>query len=135
MDERFACDRNSIANANVKVQIKETDNTEKANKCYQCDYSTSHAGDLRKHLKTHSGQSVHAIGLRVHLKTHSGEKLNKCNQCDVATSQASDLRTHLTMHSGEKQNTCNQCDFASSQTSNLRRRGEKLYKCKQFNPI
>ena len=87
MDERVARDNTSVAKANVRVQMKETDNTEKQNKFHQCDYSSSHAGDLRKHLKTHSGQSVHAIGLRVHLKTHSGEKLNKCKQCDYASSR------------------------------------------------
>ena len=39
-------------------------------KCNQCDYASSHAGDLRRHLKT-----------------HSGEKSNKCKQCDYASSQ------------------------------------------------
>ena len=105
MDEQFehvACDNARIANAKVRGQIKETDNTEKPNKCHQCDYSSSHAGDLRKHLKT-----------------HSGEKSNKCNQCDFASSQAGHLRTHLKMHSGEKPNKCNQCDYASSQARNL----------------
>ena len=57
--------------------------------------------------------------LRTHLKTHSGEKSNKCNQCDYVSSHVGNLRTHLKTHSGEKQNKCNQCDFASSQGSNL----------------
>ena len=34
--------------------------------------------------------------LRAHLKRHSGEKPNKCNQCDYASSHASHLKTHLT---------------------------------------
>ena len=34
------------------------------------DYASSRAGNLRKHLKT-----------------HSGEKLNKCNKCDYASSE------------------------------------------------
>ena len=29
---------------------------EKSNKCDQCDYAFSHTGDLRRHLKTHSGE-------------------------------------------------------------------------------
>ena len=59
---------------------------EKPNKCNQCDYASSQAGDLRKHLKT-----------------HNGEKSNKCNQCDYVTSLAGDLRIHLKTHSGNSQ--------------------------------
>ena len=73
-------------------------------KCDQCDYASSRAGDLRRHLKT-----------------HSGEKPYKCDQCDYASSQAGHLRTHLKTHSGEKSNKCNQCNYASSEASNLRR--------------
>ena len=79
--------------------------------------------------------SSQASDLRRHLKTHSGEKKNECNQCDYASSYASTLRTHLKTHSGEKSNKCNQCDFASSRAGNLRTHlkthsGEKSYKCK-----
>ena len=64
-------DQNSISNSgkyfnlkDVKFLKKTTGIVVKSNKCNQCDYASSHAG----HLKTH-------------LKTHSGEKSNKCNQC------------------------------------------------------
>jgi uncharacterized Zn-finger protein len=40
-----------------------THSGEKSNKCNQCDYASSQAGVLRRHLKT-----------------HSGEKPNKCNK-------------------------------------------------------
>ena len=63
---------------------------EKSNKCNQCDFASSRAGDLRRHLKT-----------------HIGEKSNKCNQCDFASTQAGDLRRHLKTHSGEKSSKCN----------------------------
>ena len=56
-------------------------------KCNQCKFSSNNASNLRRHLKT-----------------HSGEKSNKCNQCDYASSQASDLRRHLKTHSREKSN-------------------------------
>ena len=52
----------------------------KSNKCNQCDYAASQTGQLKKHLKT-----------------HSGEKPNKCNQCDYASSQARNLGTHMKM--------------------------------------
>ena len=60
---------------------------EKLKKCDQCDYASTRAGDLRRHLKT-----------------HNGEKPNKCNLCDHASSHPGNLRTHLKIHSGEKSN-------------------------------
>ena len=53
----------------------------KSNKCNQCAFASSYAGNLRQHLKT-----------------HSGEKSNKCSQCDYASSRASVLKTHFKMH-------------------------------------
>ena len=75
----------------------------KSNKCNQCAFASSYAGNLRQHLKT-----------------HSGEKSNKCNQCDYASSRAGHLRTHLKIHSGEKSHKCNRCNYASSRASHLR---------------
>ena len=46
--------------------------------CNQCYYASSHVGDLRGYLKT-----------------HSGEKSNKCGRCDSASSEADSLRAHL----------------------------------------
>ena len=67
------------------IPMRETGGREKSNKCNQCDSTFSQAGNLRTHLKT-----------------HSGEKSNKCNLCDFASSQAGHLRRHLKTHRGEK---------------------------------
>merc|ERR1712074_399082 len=72
--------------------------------------------------------------LRRHLKTHSGEKSNKCNTCDNASSQAGDLRRHLKTHSGEKSNKCNTCDFASSYVSAFRTHLECIVAKSQTRP-
>ena len=87
---------------NDAILKKPTDNDIESNKCNQCDYSSSHRDNLRKHLKM-----------------HSGEKSNKCNQCDYASFWAGDLRKHLKTHGGEKSNKCNQCDYASSRAGDL----------------
>ena len=58
-----------LKDANVRIQKKATENVIKSNKCNQCGYTSSQAGNLRQHLKM-----------------HSGEKSNKCNQCDYASS-------------------------------------------------
>ena len=76
-----------LKGANVKLLKKTTGSAIKSNKCNLYDYASSQAGDLRKHLKM-----------------HSGEKSNKCNQCDYASSHAGNLKTHLKTHSGEKSN-------------------------------
>ena len=97
-------DFSGIKDATVEILMKKTNDVTKSNECNLCEYASSHAGNLRTHLKT-----------------HSGEKENKCNQCEFASSQAGHLRTHLKTHSGEKPYKCNQCDFASSQAGDLRR--------------
>ena len=87
----------------VEHLVSEKNNVTKPNKCNQCDYASSWTGNLRAHLKV-----------------HSGEKSNKCNQCDYASSQARSLGVHLNAHIGEKSSKCNQCDYAFSYASNLR---------------
>ena len=122
----------SLENVNVNIPRKNTDNVIKTNKCNQCDYATSHPGQLRRRFKTHSREksnmcylcdfaSSEAANLKRHLQMHSGEKSNKCNLCDFACLQAGNLRNHFKTHSGKKSNKCNQCDFASSLASSLRR--------------
>ena len=70
-----------LKGANVKLLKKTTGSAIKSNKCNLCDYASSQAGDLRKHLKT-----------------HSGEKLSKCSQCNYASSEPGKLRRHLKTH-------------------------------------
>ena len=76
MEQNYDND-SSLDQVNVKDPKRMRNNEDKSNKCNQCGYASSHAGNLRKHLKM-----------------HSGEKSNKCSQCDFASSQAADLRTH-----------------------------------------
>ena len=75
-----------LKDAKVKILKKNYDRFKKSHECNQCDFASSQAGNLRTHLKI-----------------HSGEKSNRCNQCDYASSYASHLRTHLKTHSGENQ--------------------------------
>ena len=69
-----------LKDANVQIMKKNT--VINSHKCNQCDYVSSKASHLTRHLKT-----------------HSGEKLNKCNQCDYASYEPGNLRRHLKTHS------------------------------------
>ena len=61
----------------AKKTKKITEKVVKSNKCNQCDYTSSCAGNLRQHLKI-----------------QSEEKSNKCNQSDYKSSRAGNLRQH-----------------------------------------
>ena len=78
MDQNHGQIDSSKNNAKIDNQIKKQPNGEKCNHCV-----FSGAGNLRAHLKI-----------------HSGEKSNKCNQCDYASSQAGSLRKHLRKRHG-----------------------------------
>ena len=62
----------NASNGGIKaLEMPKSGNNKKSKNCNQCEYTTSHAGNLRKHLKT-----------------HTGEKSNNCNQRKKATSEA-----------------------------------------------
>ena len=62
----------------------------------------SHSGDIIMEKNLMQPMWIHAGELRRHLKAHTGERSNKCNQCDFAFIQAGNLRPHLKAHSGQK---------------------------------
>ena len=59
---------------------------EKSYQCNQCDFASAQAGNLGRHLKT-----------------HSGEKPFKCNQCEYASANAGNLGKHFKTHSERNQ--------------------------------
>ena len=57
MDQNRIDDDFSENGVNVYIPLKNTNNErEKSNKCNQCDYASSQAGNLGSYLKTHSGE-------------------------------------------------------------------------------
>ena len=62
-----------------EIQKKKTDNAIKSNKCNQCEFASSQADVLRRHLRA-----------------HSEEKPRKCNQCDFSSSKAGNFRRQNT---------------------------------------
>ena len=70
-----------LLDANQKILKKNIKNVKKSNECNQCDYVSSRAGNLRTHLKT-----------------HSGEKSNKCSQCAFDCPDPNSLGRHMKRH-------------------------------------
>ena len=120
--------------------------------CNQCDFATSLAGNLRTHLKTHSGEksnkcnqcefvSLQASDLKRHLKTHNQDKTKRCKQFNIASSQSSNLRTHTKAHLKtqvvETPNKSSHFDYSFSQEGNLRRHLKMLIrrKVKELKPV
>ena len=56
MERTFENDDFGLKDINLKTLNKKTDKVIKSNKCKQCDYASSQAGNLRRHLKKHSGE-------------------------------------------------------------------------------
>ena len=50
------CQNDDFGLKGEKFLEKKTDKTETPNKCNQCDYASSQAGHLKRHLKTHNGK-------------------------------------------------------------------------------
>ena len=48
--------RGCIEERDVKVLKKKAKNATKLNQCNQCNYTFSNGGNLRRHLKIHSGE-------------------------------------------------------------------------------
>ena len=46
------------AAVNIMPPVKKTNNGEKPNKCNQCEFASSYAGNLRTHFKIHSGEKL-----------------------------------------------------------------------------
>ena len=61
----------SIKTENVKSLVKNSNKAMKSNKCNQCNYSSSEAINLRRHLEAHSGKSqtnANSVTLHIHGK-------------------------------------------------------------------
>ena len=85
---------------------------EKPQLCTQCNKLFSAAGDLRKHSKSHTGEtyvcsqcneaSLYAATLKNHMRNHTGEKPYLCKQCEKSFRDAGGLKSHMKVHSEKK---------------------------------
>lgn len=96
---------------------------EQKRKTYACDWcckSFAQSADLRRHLRTHTGERPHRCticsksfsqrgNLRRHLRIHTGERPYSCPYCWRTFSDGDTMKKHKRTHSGEKPYSCAQC--------------------------
>lgn len=98
--------------------------------CTICEKSFQFAGDLAKHVRSHTLNKPYAcsicdksfthIGsLNTHLRIHSGEKPYKCDRCEKAFTQSSSLMVHRRSHLSKKPHQCHVCDKGFVNSSSL----------------
>ncbi|XP_063289323.1 zinc finger protein 850-like [Pelobates fuscus] len=114
-------------------------------KCGICLEAFPRPNDLKKHLKSHSGDLHYKCGecgrtfscnfyLVRHQRTHTGERPFSCSLCNKSFKCSSVLYRHQRTHTGEQPFKCEVCDKGFSQKTSLiihlrTHTGERPYSC------
>ncbi|CAJ1076487.1 zinc finger and SCAN domain-containing protein 5B-like [Xyrichtys novacula] len=116
---------------------------EQKRKSYACEWcckSFAQSADLRRHLRTHTGERPHRCNfcsksfsqrgnLRRHLRIHTGERPYSCPYCCRTFSDGDTMKKHKRTHAGEKVDRGDQCSktFASSGSLQIHLKKDMCY--------
>lgn len=99
-------------------------------RCSECGQSFTLRGNLRTHMRIHSGERPYtctvcdkSFGRRAtlvrHVRSHTGEKPFGCTYCGRRFVEKGNLTVHLRTHTGERPYWCSNCDRRFSQLASF----------------
>ncbi|KAI4800673.1 hypothetical protein KUCAC02_009516 [Chaenocephalus aceratus] len=133
---------NSLKNRHESLSDSQPSAENKPFSCSVCKKAFSQNGNLKAHMRVHTGEKAHSCSvctksfahLKEHMRVHTGEKPHRCTVCKKAFSHSGNVKKHMRVHTGEEPFSCTVCKKAFSQSDHLKAHmrvhtGEKPHSC------
>ncbi|XP_071062540.1 zinc finger protein ZFP2-like isoform X2 [Pseudochaenichthys georgianus] len=136
---------NSLKNRHESVSDLRRSAENKLFSCSVCTKYFAQSGNLKKHMRVHTGEKpftcsvckkafTQSGSVKAHMRVHTGEKPFTCTVCKKAFSQSRSLKEHMRVHTGETPHICAVCTKTFSRSDRLKTHmrvhtGEKPFSC------